>query len=73
MWWQRRTRLERRLSLCVLFLVFVAFGLVIGTAMLIYSSQYPDSISNIITATQDKSEMADRVCDTSVCVLAGKP
>ena len=38
-WWQRRSRLERRLSLCATVVVFVAVGLAIAMAALIYRTQ----------------------------------
>ena len=38
-WWQRRTRLERRLSLCATVVVFVAVGLAVAMAALIYRGQ----------------------------------
>ena len=69
-WWKRRTPLERRLSLCAFTLVFVAIGLAIATTLVIYKSQYPKSIPNIII--QDDTGLSDHVCDTSGCVLAGK-
>lgn len=41
-WWERRTRLERRLSLCATVVVFVAVGLAIAMAALIYRGQQND-------------------------------
>lgn len=41
-WWQRRTRLERRLSLCATVVVFVAVGLAVAVAALIYRGQQTD-------------------------------
>ena len=38
-WWQRRTRLERRLSLLSTVFVFVAVGMAIAVAALVYRAQ----------------------------------
>ena len=35
-WWQRRTRLERRLSLCATVVFFATVGLAVAMAALIY-------------------------------------
>ena len=45
-WWQRRTRLERRLSLCGTVVLFVAIGLAIAMAAIVYRTAQQPSGSN---------------------------
>jgi len=81
-WWHRRTRFERRLSLLATTLVFVATGLAIAVAALVYRasdstvSKYDSpevvspSASAFTSSSVDLPASADAVCDTEGCVLA---